>query len=419
MPQQGHNNDNPKTAKRRSRRLWLAGFIVVLTALLAFHLLTRHSIDEQLAAIDAAHAIPDSENAAIIYSHIFTDYQTPQIPWNSTDPKRRISALLIFQPWQSRDHPELAKWIEQKQELIGRLIEAAKLDKCWFPITDNTVATLTIADTPIIRTQAACQWAHLLALAANNDMAERRIQKAIEKYRAIMQLGRHFRQQPVTYDFSLGIGFEILSLRPLTRLVVQGDLTPDQIEVIESLLPQPEIDWDKKSATMLRTQILLESRFPLMTRIKYWAPIRKLRRTAPYPPDKVEWIQSLYREYLRLIARRRAAAITIALRRYKNKTGKWPKDLGEVKSLAPAEIFIDPLNGGSFAYRLAGDTFKFYSKGSNNIDEDGQYNSERGPDTLEIDVKEDDILFWSPKKPKPQEKNANTQLPDPNADRTE
>jgi len=416
MHEKNQGNDNAKAAKRKKRRIWLVFIFVVLIVLLVFHLLNRRTIEQQFAAIDAAHAIPDSENAGIIYNQVFTGYQTPQIPWNSTDPKRRISALLIFQPWHSSDYPELAKWIEQRQEPIGRLLEASKLDKCWFPITDNAATSLAIARTPIIRAQTARQWAYLLALAANNDMAEERSQNAIEKYRAIMQLGRHFRQQPITSDFQIGTTFELLSLRPLTRLVVQHDLTESQIKNIESFLPQPEIDWDEISATMLPIQRLLDGRLPLITRIRYSVQ----RRISGYRlPDREERVQGIRLNYSALIARYRAATIAIALRRHKNKTGRWPNNLEEVKSLAPAEIFIDPINGGPFAYELTGDTFKLYSKGQNNIDEDGQYNSETDPNTAQVTVKEDDTLFWPPETRKPREKKANTQSPDPNANQSE
>ncbi|MHC4745461.1 MAG: hypothetical protein ACYS8Z_26400 [Planctomycetota bacterium] len=406
------NNQDNKAPKRNKKRIWLAVGIVFLVALISYHFLARHSAEEKLAAIDAAHAIPDSENAAIIYDQVFTDYQTPQIPWNSTDPKRRISALLIFQPWHSSDYPELAKWIEQHQGLMGKLLEACKLDKCWFPITDKTATSLTIARTPIIRAQTAHQWAYLLALAANNDMAEGRIQNAIEKYRAIMQLGRHFRQQPITSDFQIGTRFEVLSLRPLTRLVVQDDLTESQIKNIESFLPQPEIDWDEMSATMLPIQRILDRRLPLLTRAKYWV---QSRRSGMRLPDEDEQMEGIGVKYLQLIARYRAATITIALRRHKNKTGKWPGSLEEIKSLAPAETFIDPINGGSFAYILAGETFELYSKGQNKIDEDGQATLVRDPNTFQETLKEDDILFWPTITRKTQKTEANTHPPDPNA----
>ena len=77
--------------------------------------------------------------------------------------------------------------------------------------------------------------------------------------------------------------------------------------------------------------------------------------------------------YLRLMGDKRGSQIIIALRRYKNKYGRWPENLDDVKSLVPAEIFVDPINGDSFVYKLTEENFTLYSKGKNNIDNDGEY----------------------------------------------
>ena len=107
----------------------------------------------------------------------------------------------------------------------------------------------------------------------------------------------------------------------------------------------------------------------------------------------------IHLQYLRLIAGQRGTRLIIALRRYKNKTGQWPEKLDEVKSLAPEEIFIDPINGGSFVYKLTEENFTLYSKGKNNIDEGGQRSSKSGAD---------DWLIWPPKIRKTKNKKADT-----------
>jgi hypothetical protein len=106
---------------------------------------------------------------------------------------------------------------------------------------------------------------------------------------------------------------------------------------------------------------------------------------------------SIHDTYLRHIAQQRGALLTIALRRYKNKTGHWPESLNEVRPLAAEEIFVDPINGGSFAYKFAEDNFKLYSIGKNNIDENGQNNSTWDPNSYEYRFEEDDWLIWPPK----------------------
>jgi hypothetical protein len=94
------------------------------------------------------------------------------------------------------------------------------------------------------------------------------------------------------------------------------------------------------------------------------------------------------------MAGRRGSRLLIALKRYKNKNNNWPESLDAIRPLAPEEIFIDPINNDSFVYKLTEEDFTLYSKGKNNIDEDGQYNSTWDPNTFEGTVEEDDRLIW-------------------------
>ena len=89
----------------------------------------------------------------------------------------------------------------------------------------------------------------------------------------------------------------------------------------------------------------------------------------------------------------------MTLRRYKNKTGQWPQKLDDVKALTPAEIHVDPINGGSFVYKLTEENFTLYSKGKNNIDEGGKRDPESGAD---------DWLIWPRKARKTKNGKADT-----------
>jgi len=96
--------------------------------------------------------------------------------------------------------------------------------------------------------------------------------------------------------------------------------------------------------------------------------------------------------YLRVAAGRRATLILMAIRRYKDNHALWPKSLEDVKSTAPADLFLDPINNDSFVYMLTEDGFTLYSKGKNNIDENGESRTKK-PDGTETD----DRLIWPPK----------------------
>ena len=110
-------------------------------------------------------------------------------------------------------------------------------------------------------------------------------------------------------------------------------------------------------------------------------------------------------DYLRIVSDRRALKIIIELRRYKNKHSHWPKTLDEIKALAPAEVFVDPVSGDSFVYKLADDTFRLYSKGKNRMDEDGRNDATFDPNTGQFIQHEDDRIIWSPTMPKENEEN--------------
>ena len=104
--------------------------------------------------------------------------------------------------------------------------------------------------------------------------------------------------------------------------------------------------------------------------------------------------------YLRVTADKRGSRLLIALRRYKNKNGVWPESLDDIKSLASAKVFIDPQNGGAFIYKLTDENFTLYSKGKNNIDEDGRYKPLPGEEIVP-----DDWLIWPPRSCKTKEKS--------------
>ncbi len=111
--------------------------------------------------------------------------------------------------------------------------------------------------------------------------------------------------------------------------------------------------------------------------------------------------KSLYRIhviYFRVTADNHGSRLMVALRRYKNEHGRWPETLDGIKDLVPEEIFIDPINGGSFVYKLAEENFTLYSKGKNNIDNGGIRDKESGAD---------DWLIWPTTTRKSKKEKAN------------
>lgn len=246
MPEQNQDN-NPKTANRKKNRLRLAVIVVVLAAIIGYLLVTYESAENQLAAIDAARAIPDSENAATIYNELLAeDEEIPRWPDFLGEDADWITMRL---PWTGTDYPNLAAWIKEHQPTIARLLRACEFEQCRFPIADYANQWMS---GPVARLSAIRGWTYLLARAANNDIAENRVNDAIDKYRCVTQLARHLYQQPILIDHLVAIGVEGVALRGMTQFIMQGDPTESRITAMEDFLLPTQDNWSGDSALMLR-----------------------------------------------------------------------------------------------------------------------------------------------------------------------
>jgi len=131
-------------------------------------------------------------------------------------------------------------------------------------------------------------------------------------------------------------------------------------------------------------------------------------RLSPTPPLRFNWLSlvnyltskstrhydGFHGIYLKRLAQRRALRILIAIKQYNVENGCWPKDLDAINPFVPPEALIDPVNNSSFVYKPGDDSFVFYSKGKNNIDEDGKR------DTFGEDTGADDWFIWPPRRSK-------------------
>jgi hypothetical protein len=186
---------------------------IVTLVVLTYSLLARHSVEEQLREIEIACAIPDSENAALIYNEVLAKYGDIQSPPDFLDDN--ASEATISHSWTSLAHPKLAEWIEGHEHMVPRLVEAAKMGRCYFEINRQE----GIMD----RLMARVMWEDFLTRAANRDLAEGRSDKAIEKYMVMIQFGRHLGQQPTFMENLAGIELEEYGMKALIRFLPIAD----------------------------------------------------------------------------------------------------------------------------------------------------------------------------------------------------
>ncbi len=368
-------SDTPKGGRKRIVRTaaFLAAILLVLPVL--WTICTRESLTPQqrLAALQAELAIPDEQNAALIYNQVLNDYDEVAFFFDSAD--FAIELQLRTRPWSSKDYPELAQWLQERQDAMAILIEAGKKKESRF------LLGLPAGDPPRMRRmRMAKRWMFLLLCSANNDIAEGRTDQALKKWTATLQIANHFRQQPVIVDLVVGNAIEACALQNIQRFVAEDQAALTELDIIDSELKSLEnnssVDW----SMMRQVEMLFQEH-----EVRQVGFGRGFRLIVQYrEQDIFAYIERLN---LRLLSERHGTRISIALRRYKAKNGVLPETLDQAHSFASEEIFVDPQNGGPFAYKPTGEGFRLYSKGRNNVDERGESNawwSESGGDDWPI-----------------------------------
>jgi hypothetical protein len=364
--------EKPESGQRIRKRICSVAIVILTFAICGYCLfktgvLNFQTVDEQLAAIEAARAIPDAENAAVTYYQLLENYDLSMFSPHFMDDD--LDSLTIDEPWLSKDYPELAEWLKDRQDTISTLLRASQKEKCRFPI-------ITDFQKKVKYLTAMRGWARLLVRAVNNDIAEGRTDTGIQKCQCLVQMGNHLCQQPVLLDYLVGITIEDLALTSMKTIILEGDLSEKHLKNIEAAIPQTKDNWAEVSSKIIELESLFERKnFSLFDMARYWWYRQKSR----FKEDFYDRFQEIY---LRQLADRRGSRILIALRRYRNKNGWWPEKLYDVKSLVPADIFVDPINGGSFVYKLTEENFTIYSKGKNNIDDGGERNQSGADDWL-------------------------------------
>jgi len=386
MAEQKTEKRKPRMNKRIRKRLWCAATLVIV-ALFVLGLLWLSgrsgfkNAEEKLAAIDAERAIPDEQNAAMVYNQLVDDYDEGTFSRDFLAGK--TDTLTMGGPWLSKDHPEVAEWLKEQQGTISKLLEACKKEECRFPIS---IDPQVMADRmQLLRTMR--RWAYLLVRAGNNDVAEGRVDAGLEKYLCLIQMGKQLRQQPVIIDYLVGVAIEALGLEAVAHFTVEGGAAETHLKLIESAMPQTKDNWAKELSIILEVEQLNARRQSgsLAWLISQWW----------WRISNKDAFDRMHEMYVRLLTDRRGNRILIALRGYNKKTGNWPESLDEIKSSLPEESLVDPSNNGSFVYMLTDDGFRLYGKGQNGIDENGR----RGDGA-------DDWLIWPRRGRKSEQKSA-------------
>ncbi|MGB8225409.1 MAG: hypothetical protein WCE45_00885, partial [Sedimentisphaerales bacterium] len=340
-----------------------------------------------------------------------------------------------------------------------------------FDVTSKTLFSFDME-----RLGAFRRWSQSLSRAANNDIAEGKIEQGLKKNYCTLQMGNHLCQQSFLIQILSGMAMKNIAISNLKDFIVTGNVNKKQLNIIEGLINEVKYDWESDLPRAIDYEkLLFKNVFGVFYEVnakgqyrftrnfekvaKFFSPevnippknylqIKLVKANsilywffAPATPQELskiidavyqkyyettdpnfDWskgpnkfslstFQLNYKYFIEMLSYilepayykthdrylqgnsfKKGALLLIAIRRYKDKNGFWPENLDEIEGLTKEEIFIDPVNGQSFIYKLTDDSFILYSKGENGIDNGGQpYSGER-------DKNNDDINIWPLKK---------------------
>ena len=146
----------------------------------------QYNFNKELQKLQTKYSISPEENAAIFYDQLMKTYDVNDYYiFDIVDFDSDTFDKIFRNPWRSKDYPEIAYRLNHIQGAIDTLIEIPEIKQCVFPIIDP------VSQIESSRHSAFRRWARLLVIAINNDIAEGRIDEAIQKFAAILQMARH------------------------------------------------------------------------------------------------------------------------------------------------------------------------------------------------------------------------------------
>jgi hypothetical protein len=286
-------------------------------------------VDAQLAAIDAAHAVPPGENTADDWGALVRDTGMPQPDSQSLPPE--VLTLTMSRPWRNDDQPQAAKWLQDKQTVMNAILRIADKPKCWFPVSDVNRPEQDYFSMEL-------QGTILMMQAVNNDLGEDRLESALEKLFAVLRIASQLSSQ--TH------GAEYLAGRSIGDMVTERTIwVVANYHVPDSWLAKFEAEMtaiDDASGERLREYSKITSLS--MRRNDHDGSRLVQTLIGPLPGRADAGLPGSQG----MLGRLRGCRIMLALRRHKNATGVWPQSLSEIQAGLPSKALVDPLSKRPF-----------------------------------------------------------------------
>jgi hypothetical protein len=318
---------------------------------------TTVGVDAQLAAIDAAHAVPPGENAADDWIALVRDANTPP-----PDPQvlpAKVQATTVSHSWRSADQPQAAQWMQDNQAVLTAVLRIADKPRCWFSVSD---VNRPAQDYMLMEVHGAM----LAVRAANNDLGENRPEAALEKLLAALRIAKQLSSQASSPEFVAGWAICDTVVEQITSVVANYHVPNSWLEKFETEIAA--IEYTRAERFREYTKVL-----NLYMKKHGWGRSQLVQTLIGLIPGRAK---AGLPSSEGTLAKLRGCRIVFALRRHKDTTGAWPQSLSEIQAGLPHEALVDPLSKRPFLYRQGHGSFVLYGVGSNGIDDGGNIRSD-------------------------------------------
>jgi hypothetical protein len=198
-----------------------------------------YTFDNEIAALNAKYAVPDQENAAIIYNQLPKLFDDPCVAYIFED--CNIFDKLRREPWTAHDYPKYADWLDNHQQIINLLLQTTQYERCYF----GTKADIILDESQMQVSVASRHAAQLLSLAANYDIGKGQFGKSLEKYHSMICIGNHFQENLSTINKLVGISVEALAIRGLRQFLIEQNASAEQIGRAEAITSEVDCSWNR------------------------------------------------------------------------------------------------------------------------------------------------------------------------------
>ena len=192
---------------------------------------------EEQAQFEEEYGVPADQNACAAYMRLLEESEPNDrhLPsWMGESDK-----AVLRRPWSSQEHPEIARWLDERESIIEALKSLSQYSQCRFP----TEPMLPTSDSADERIEAVKAWAHVLAAAASRKAGEGDIAGALQIYALISKIANHHIQQYDVRDYLVGLAVEKMVFDGITGMAVDGSPAPDELAIMDALVATPSHEW--------------------------------------------------------------------------------------------------------------------------------------------------------------------------------